>query len=343
MSTSHLELSMHISKHDYLIIRDQKRYVLARALGDVKSSKADVDCVWEKLCHMSSQRTVFSAPQKDVVLNLGSNPAPGKVYGHDVSALYYTKKAHDEFGDIHFFYKPEKEVVKNLWAALDKVAKILTKHKLQFLLEDVVFEVMPFNGEKYAGMFIKSKGDKILSRIQIKPEALPATEYGYVLLHELGHRLHLDFIKSKKINATWLKLFNTSIRVATVKKEVSAAILEDLLGQEDLPSDFKGQLGEDDALAFKWIVRTIQSVNALSIKDMDTLFEADMKDEIRKLWPVRTIPRKELEPVVSEYATKNYKELVAESFAFHLIGKKLPEPIVRLVEKTISLAKVKQE
>lgn len=42
-------------------------------------------------------------------------------------------------------------------------------------------------------------------------------------------------------------------------------------------------------------------------------------------------------------ATKNFRELFAECFAFHLVGKKLPDPIVRLMEKTISYAKVHKD
>jgi hypothetical protein len=68
-----------------------------------------------------------------------------------------------------------------------------------------------------------------------------------------------------------------------------------------------------------------------------------LKDDIRGLWPLRNIPRKELAPIVSEYATKNHKELFAESFAYLLTGKKLPEPIVRLLEKSISHAKANVE
>lgn len=333
---------MKIRKNDYFIARqEQGADFLARALED--SDGGDVEAVAEKLCHIAGQRNTLTVAKKNLKLNLGPTPHPGKVYGLDVSRLYYTKKLHDSFGQIHFFYKPDKQIVKDLWQTMDKVAKKLKKVGLEFLLDGIVWEIEPYNNEKFAGMFVSSKNEKIPNRIQFKPESMVATEYAYLLFHELGHNLHLTYATGKKLNAYWLRLFNTSIRVATVRKETAAQLLEQLMEQEDPPSAFKGQLSEDDALAFKWIVRTIQSVNGLGIKDLDTFFEADMKDDIRKLWPTRTIPRKELEPIVSEYATRNMRELVAESFAFHMTGKKLPEQIVKLLEKTYSYAKANRE
>ena len=52
--------------------------------------------------------------------------------------------------------------------------------------------------------------------------------------------------------------------------------------------------------------------------------------------------KKDLAPVVSEYATTNYHELIAESIAFHLTKRKLPAPIAALVEKSLGFAKAKQ-
>lgn len=331
---------MRVAKGDYIIAKEQKRDYLARALED---STGDVEAVLEKMCHIPGHRLTLTVAKKDLVLNLGQTPQHGKVYGLDVTNLYYTKKMHNHFGMVYFFYKPRKEVVKDLWAAMDKTYVILKKRGLEFLLEDIIWEVMPYHKEKYAGMFIRSKNPKIPDRIQIWPEIMPANLYIYVLLHEIGHNMHLNFATGKKLNALWLRLFNTSIRVASVKKEVSASLLESLMSQEDPPSAFKSSLGEEEALAYKWIIRTIQSVNALSIKDLDTLFEADMRGDIRSVWPLRTIPRKELAPIISEYATKNVKETIAESFAFVLTGKKLPEPIVKLLERTISYAKANRE
>lgn len=327
---------MRITKGDYLVCVEDKQEYLARAMED---STGDVECYLEKYCHLPNKRTTLTVSKKQIVLNLGETPRPGKVYGLETTNLFRVRKDHDDFGAINFFYKPDKQVVKDLWASMSKVAKILKKKGLEFLLDDIVWEVLRYHKEKFAGMYMHAKNDKMPHRIQVRPEIMPATEYAYVLLHELGHHLHLEFLTSKKLNAHWLRVYNTSIKVETIKKDTSIRLLTSLLEQEDLPSDFKGQLSEEDALAFKWIIRTIASNNALSIKELDTLWEADMKDDISKLWPQRTITHKELAPVLTEYATKNYKELVAESFAFYMVGKKQPEGLIRLLEKSISYCK----
>jgi len=289
-------------------------------------------------------RHTFTQATADIVVVLGQQPYPGKVYGFDVGSLHRKRLTHDRFGDVHFFYKPEKQVLSDLRDSMTRVANKLNKQDLGFLLNDVVYEVLPYHGEKYAGMYLRSKTDKVPDRIQIRPEIMPASEYDYVWYHELGHRLHLTFCReSKKLNAQWLKLYATSIKAMTIKKDKSQQLLDLLIDGQETPSDFKRGLDEEDALAFKWIIRTIQQVNGLSIKDLDTLFEAEMKEEITKVWPVRSISHKELAPIVSEYATVNFKELFAECFAFYMTKKKLPEPIIKLMEKSISYGKAHKD
>jgi len=334
---------MKIQKGDYFIGRHEgKKTYLAKALEDGHGKS--VEALLEKNSHMPGQRHTFTQALSDIVLVLGGDPWPGKVHGHDTCALHRKRLTHKDFGDVHFFYRPDKQVLADLNESMTKVAKKLNKFQLGFLIDGVVYEVLPYNKEKYAGMYIRSKNDKVPDRIQIRPEIMPASEYPYVWYHELGHRLHLTFCReSKKLNAQWLKLFATSIKAVAIKKDKSQQLLDLLISGEEAPSDFKRGLDEEDALAFKWLIRTIQQVNGLSIKDLDTLFEAEMKDEITKVWPVRGISHKELAPIVSEYATVNFKELFAECFAFYMTGKKLPDPITKLMERTISYGKVHKD
>lgn len=332
---------MNIQKDDYVIALNAKgKDMLVKALAD---SKGHVEAVVEKLCHMPGQRQTLTVDKKDLVLNLGPNPRRGKVYGVDTSNLYYTKKDHDVFGTVYFFYKPEKEVVKALWAAMDKTAATLKRFGLSFLLDQgTIWEVLPPSPTtKYAGCYMRSRKEEIPDRIQIIPEFMNPIDYSYVLCHELAHLLDMRFVTSNKIKGHWLRLFNTSIKVMAIKKETSTELLDGLLSQEDPPSAFKGQLGEEEALAFKWIIRTISQLHSITLSDLDTLFVADMRDDIKALWPTRAISVKELAPIVSEYATKNVKELFAEAVSMHITKRhKFPEPLIKLIEKTISHAKV---
>jgi hypothetical protein len=164
----------------------------------------------------------------------------------------------------------------------------------------------------------------------------------YVILHEFAHHVHSQFLTSAKANAAWLKLFNTSIKVQTFKKEDVKALITSLLEGEEMPSDFKTSLDEQQRLCFNWAVRTIKQDSCVSVKELDTLFEAQEKGEIGKLWPSRTLHKKDLAPVISEYATVSYSETFAEAFAFYYCGKKLPAAVSSLVEKSVRLAKINQ-
>lgn len=334
---------MRIEQGDYVICsQSQGKDYLVKALA---ATKGNLEAVCERLCHIPSQRQTLTVDSKNLVINLGAEPKRGKVWGIDLNNLYYTKKTHDKFGDMFFFYKAERESVKALWAALDKAYKILNTLGLAYVLDrDITWEILSSNpSEKYAGMYIrKVKGDEVIERIQIKLDSRPQSELVYVILHELAHCIDANYVTGRKLKALWLRLFTTSIKVATVQKSMSQELLTSLLDQPNIPSDFKSSLDEEQTIAFKCIMRTINSVNALSIKELDVLFEAQMFDDIKSVWPLRTIPRKDIAPIVSEYATKNVKELFAESFAYYCIKRKLPDAVLKLVERSISYAKTQK-
>ncbi|MET1764976.1 hypothetical protein ABXL13_20965, partial [Yersinia enterocolitica] len=91
--------------------------------------------------------------------------------------------------------------------------------------------------------------------------------------------------------------------------------------------------------AFKWILKAIKAQSKISLAELDLLFEADYGDYIRAVWPVRGVTRTDLDPLITEYATKNFKETLAEAVSWHLVGLKLPKEVVNLVEKTLSYVK----
>ena len=302
--------------------------------------------VLEKDAHIQGLRQTIELSTKDIIVNLGVEPEPGKVYGCDTSMLYTGRKVHDNFGTLHFFYKPEPEIGKKLLAAFDKCYKVIKQNRLEFIIDPVscAWEVIPFNGEKYAGMYKRSsKPEKRPHAFQIRPEIMPFSEYPYVIFHELGHHLHMEYATGKKLNAAWIRLYNTSIKVDHIKRDQSQDMLERLLGQTDMPSDFKSNLSEEETNTYKWILRTISQNHSLSVKELDLLFEAEYFDDIRAVWPTRGVSKKDLAPIVTEYATKHVKELIAESIAFRLVGKQLPKNIEALVDKTFSYARANSE
>ena len=339
---------MRINKGDYLIVANHKREKSKKHLFKAREvDKKDVTGIYEHMRHIPKLRQVGTISFRDVLINLGPDPAVGKVYGIEVGERYQGAVDHEHFGQIHLFYKMEKDVKKDLFLACDKVYKILRKLGIEFILDGVIWEIVPVTGGKFAGMHILSrKGDEVTNRIKLQLESDPASEYVYLILHELGHQLHKNYVTSNRLNARWIKLFNTSIKPQNIKKEVSSTLLENLLAGEDMPSDYRRLLPAEDQAAYRWVLRSIAQTYGISVNELDILFEADEKEDIRRIWPTRTISHKELEPVISEYACKSYKETLAETFALMYTKRNreaLPDTAIRLMEKSISFAKTQRE
>jgi hypothetical protein len=306
-------------------------------------SKGIAQGIMLKDSHIAALRGSAEIPLSNVLAVVdGTDPHPGRVFGCDTKTIYQGKKTLPLFGSLHWFYKPSKEVGDGLVRGFNKVEKILKAQRLEFIVDPgtCVWEVYKYDGEKYGGWYKRSRApDKNPHRLKILPEGYEPQKYPYVILHEYAHHLHSEYVTGKKLNGAWIRLYNTSIKVAAIPKEKSLEILDNLLDQEDLPSDFKGQLEEQDAIAFKWIVKAIQQQHKLSLKEIDLLFEADYKDDIREIWPTRGLTSSDLDPVVSEYATKNVRELFAEAVSFHLTGVQIPKAAINLVEKSLSYAR----
>lgn len=332
-----------MTDQDYIVGKLRGKESSTLFFGKVESvSKGVVYGVIEKNSHIKEMRAGFEIPLRDVLVNLGATPHFGKVYGIDVGNRYTGRKLHDFFGPICFFYKPQKAIAERLWEAFDEAAKLLTRAGLP-APENSVWEIVSSEHKaKWAGYYKNSKApEKNPHRFSIRPESVPITiaDMVYVILHEYAHYLHAHHATGQKLNARWIRLFNTSVKRQTVTRSVLERLLRELLAGQERPSDFRGQLEEEDRNAFNWLVRSIKETRAVSLAELDVLFEAGYHEDIEKVWPRVDLDKKDLKPVVSEYATVSYKELFAEAFAFHFTKRKLPEAVTKLVEATLAYAK----
>jgi hypothetical protein len=296
----------------------------------------------EKDSHIKEE--YFEISSKDVIINLGPDPHPGTVYGHEVTSRLCAKREHDFWGRYFWFYRPKKDVVSKLEEAMDNTAKLLKKLGLP-ALENTVLELKSKDVKgKWAGSYKHSKNpEKSPHRISLKPESMPVTakDLTYVLLHEYAHWLHFNYVTGEKLNARWIRLFNTSIKTQTIKREQLKDMLERVVSSNVKPSDFRSDLDVDEKNQFNWIMRTIKAEHSVGLHELDILHEAECKEDIEALWPKSTLNKKDLKPVISEYATTSYFETLAEAFAYHLTKIKMPDAVVALVEKTIEQAKAK--
>lgn len=340
---------MKIEKGDYVVAqtRSESGKVSEFLVRASSYGNGVLSGIVEKYSHIPNRKLSVEVAKGDLVLNLGPNPKPGKVYGCDVTNLYRGKKHHEQFGPLYWFYKPKAaDLPQKLDRAFTKAYRALDKAGLDFLIDPstCIWEIMPFSHEKYAGMYMRSKNsEKVPNRFQIRPEIMPATEWEYVVHHEVGHHFHYQYLKNNpKLEASWVRLYQTSIKVASVRREQAQTLLDQLLSGEDSPSNFKTVLSEEEELLYKLIIRHIGQNYNLSVKELDLLFENEYKDDIRAVWPTRGISKKDLAPIVTEYATRNFKELIAESFAFYMVKKKLPAEVTKLLERSIAYVKTQK-
>ena len=321
--------------------------VLFKVTGSSSDGK-EVHGRLEKCPHI--QELTVEAHRKDIILNLGKYPKPGKVYGFDLAQLYLGSKEHKAFGELHFFTNPEEKAVASLWSALDNVHDKLRKHGLSGLLElPCTFEVVPKHG-KYAGVYMHSKNlDKVPSRLKISVgddvlETASIGNYTYIMAHELGHLAHFQCLADyPKLNAQWVELFSSTIAPSYVEAERCMEIGKTLLANTEMGlRGFQSEADEETRSDLKLILKWLKEMKGVTSKEVDLLLQADTKSAtkaFKAIWPQIDILSKGLRPVITEYATVNYRETFAESFAFYLCNKKLPERVTELIEKSFSLAR----
>lgn len=275
----------------------------------------------------------------NVLVNLGHSPYPGKVYGADTSLIYRGKQVNDVWGNICYFYDCPKETRVRLSKAFARSHGILKKVGLDHTIDsDNYFWKIVGGKNRYAGMY-ESRKKGIPGLFTIYPDVIEENQFAYVLLHEYSHYLHNVFINPKSnIDAQWIKLFVSSIQRVDITKEESASFLETLISDDCSPSQGLKIYDGDSKFRYKWILRWISKQHGVSVKELDSLWE-DNPENVKELWPDISISRKDLNPIISEYACKNYKETFAEALSFHLSGFKLPKPVTSLVLKTLSYIK----
>lgn len=280
--------------------------------------------------------------KKDVLVRLGPEPKPGKVYGVDVANIYRKSFTHDVWGPVHFFVKPDKEHLKMLKAGLDITAKRLDKLSLTDYMGKFQTEIRAKKG-KYAGMYTHHKDEK--SVVWYAPEcAAKQEDMNGVIYHEYGHVLRFNGLTRVKPRARWQRLFQHSIAPIVVPKKFLDGLLDTLIEEANngsdtaLPKIIKEYVAEDDTniAGVKALQRWMRQIHHVSPRDIEVLWAANDADTLRSLWPKTSIDTSRLDPILTDYATKNVEELFAESFMFYALGKKIPSSIEKLLEKSLS-------
>ena len=325
-----------MKKNDYLIFKTFREnqdtvYHLGQA---VKPTSEGLLVDLEKDRHFNPQRVEI--PKESIVLNLGQDPEPGNVYGQNLSHLYRGSVDTGYGIEFHKFSKFSKEAEQLAIDGTRAAIKILKHHGLFFTLELPVVYELKQKVSKYAGWF---KPGRDMSKITLFAADTTKLEFNsYVILHELSHAIDHYLLTSKNIRAKWVKLYMTSVQPTTVSLAEARAMWKPFKASESV-GNWKSAFEDDTAKAkTNLILRSIKQANKLGPKDINVLMAADEFEVLKSLWPTEDLHSTDLNPIITEYATRSVQETIAESLSLYLTGKSLPKGVVSLVEETIQHA-----
>ena len=340
-------------KGDYVIFQSAEAGSKATILIRVNTTTKDgvVQGRYEKDPHIKPVALECGLDQ--VILNLGKDPHPGSVYGKDLSFLYRKSVDIDHFGEMHLFTRVPKDVGAQLREQSAWLYKRLKALGLSNILNSgIVWEIVSKQtAGKYAGMYRQGKLNKdgeltsppriLLTLDEETLKASSIDRYSYVLAHELGHAIHFQYIKSiDGLDAKWLDMYTDTVTPVKIPQSTVVEMREDLIKSGSTLSAFKSTLEEEQLEVFKVVLGEIRRTSRLSPRELDTLTQSDEGGEhIRRVWPNSSVYLSRLSPLITQYSLKNYHELFAETFAFHVMEKKVPTALQKLLDKTLSQVK----
>ena len=271
-------------------------------------------------------------PRNAVICSVGSSPVSGKVYGVDLSNIYRTSVPMGRFGRLHYFCAPDKSVRKAIRHSFGIVAKKLDAKKLDsFFDEQILFDVKHM---KSAGLFVSGDSDQhIPCHICIDPYNVTLEELPHCILHEIGHYFFTKLDEEWQFK--WATLYANYVKMDRYTSKEMKILKSNFIDSGLSFAEFKKQLEDVDQTYFVMVQKHLQRCFKLSPAQLQALYEENPEVVISK-FPT-SVQKVQYDVPVSQYATKSYHELFAESFAYHLSGTKLPNPIDALLVNTLRM------
>lgn len=322
-------------KDDYVVFRDEKQ---RKRLMQVQSQDRG-------RIHGTLDANRAYDPQnaqcalKDIIANLGPNPMAGSAYGVNVEPYYRTLQ-HPQWGDVHLYARLPKETWAAISAGLTRSYNDLRKAKLDGLIEagNLCIEIRPAKGQNRGMYYYRQRGkvasDRMLLRVQ---EMQEPDLYRELINHEMGHALTWRGM-TRKMQSRWIRLYEEFCQFtehdADDVKRMGARFLKSTTSVKG----FRATLEDEDALLFDTCLGQISSDYRLSARDIDLLIEAENVELVKQMWPTGQLRYSEFEEALGDYATKNWKEFLAEAFRLRFTRTEFPERIRELINKSIAMA-----
>lgn len=280
------------------------------------------------------QTKVVNLQRSDIYAVLGSKPIPGKAFGVDLTNIYRCTKQ-CALGDLYYFIAPDKAVRNAVLTAFKIVNKALIKYKLLNHVQSIDYCIKHLPG-KTNGLYTRLKDGSVI--IDIDPEKMVVDTIPQVILHEICH--HLFNILPHEQQLKWVRFYVNHVQSVQYTEQQCRTVKEFVAGYEDLKTA-KSELDPDYEQLFAKCMNFVRGATRLSFKQLQAFYETD-RDAVLKLWP-KAISLNDYQVIISEYATKNYRELFCEAMSYYMLGKDLPQTVNKLCNKTIQQLHVLEE
>jgi hypothetical protein len=145
------------------------------------------------------------------------------------------------------------------------------------------------------------------------------------MIHEAGHGVW-NRLLSHNLRARFIKHYADSVRITPTELEdiqSTAAEFDVFPGkinqfQKSLPNNHR-------KMVFKKMIRWIKEVHKIAPDDIEKLRFGGIK--IASYFPNHKIITSQLEPVITQYGTKNAVEFFCDGFAHYFLNKKMPKDV----------------
>lgn len=315
---------MQYSKDDFLVIKDERKFRLVKV---VEASNDGELVVRREESKVEGKRTTETISDESVVLNLGSNPPAGTVYGCKIEPFQSSSDL-DGWGTIHYYREVEREDKKTIKKAAAKVWKRLDKERLT-AFAPLTVEVRLNKGSEIGYYKIhKSQETDVLC---IKPKEFDQTELTRLFFHEAGHGI-MDRMMPSNFRAKWVTTYAYYTSLKALKKD-------DLIGIRALVEG-NGSLKQVEDVDPDHLDACIGSIiGNFGIRKADIELLLNEGVSLEAYWPKHTLDLPDNEVPLTDYAMKSVDEFWCEAFAMHMTGTQLPKRIRNLMLKTLNACK----
>lgn len=319
-----------LEKGDFLVTQIEGKKQLVKVIDP--SDKTKIIGLSQRMTRNAEgeyeKRTKVDFKAKEIVVNLGKSPLPGKVYGVNIEPLF-RKEDTNICGEILFFVDfDDKQVAKTKNALIKAYKELKAKNLLIF---DATVEIRAAEG-KYAGWY-KHLPKGPLDILCVKPnfDTMKDSDLRYVILHESAHGIWYRGLSKKSI-AKWIQMYEKHMALSECDEDALKEFLDEIKDAGSI-RDYLKSAEEEQKLSVKAALKHIKAVHSINAQHLDSLLRQN--EPIDEYWP-SFVEFSEKNFIISEYAATEPEEFFAEAFAYWITGKKLPKDVQKLLDISLS-------